>query len=150
MMGSTRDSRSPTSADTRLEGGPEGRVYTVPFARVWDELVNMVEQRRRWRMKHQDEELGIITVSCRTLLFRFVDDLTIWVTLDEDGLTRVEALSQSRVGTRDLGANARRITRLMTCLDDAVGSGNRLHDPRTPDQRAAESVPRSGDGASCA
>ena len=101
-------------------------------------------------MKHRDEELGIITVSCRTFLFRFVDDLTIWVSLDEDGLTRVDALSRSRIGTRDLGANSRRITRLMTDLDDAVGSANRLRDPRAPEQRAAESVPRSGDGASYA
>jgi hypothetical protein len=101
-------------------------------------------------MKHRDEELGIITVSCRTPVFRLTDDLTIWVLLDRDGLTRVEALSRSRVGTMDLGVNARRITRLLASLDRAVGPTNRLQDRRVSSVRPAPPTPTSHDGTSFA
>jgi hypothetical protein len=140
-------SRTQPRADTRLAEGPEGRLYTVPFARVWDELIKIIERRSRWRMKHRDEELGIITVSCRTVVFRFTHDLAIWVSLDEHGLTRVEALSQSRVGSRDLGANMRRITRLMARLDAAVGPEGRVRDRLTPAVRPHAAVPPADDGA---
>ena len=123
--------KSENSADTRVRGGPDGRVYAVPFAEVWDELLRMVERRGRWTLEHMDEELGIITVSCRTPVFRFVDDMTVWVSLDADGLTRVEALSRSRVGKGDLGVNARRIEKMLRRLDAAVGPANRLQDRRS-------------------
>lgn len=116
-------------ADTRQSGGPEGRVYAVPFARVWDELLSRIASRRGWSLAHKDEELGLMTVTCTSLVFRFVDDLTIWVSLDADGLTRVEALSRSRVGRGDLGVNRRRIERLLSGLDDAFGAAARLRDP---------------------
>ena len=116
-------------ADTRREDGPDGRVYKVPFARVWDELLSDIASYSRWTLDHRDEELGIITVSCRSLLFRFVDDMTIWVALDDNGLTRVQALSRSRVGRGDFGVNRRRIEGLLARLDAAVGVANRLTAP---------------------
>ncbi|MGH7541053.1 MAG: hypothetical protein ACRELC_08650, partial [Gemmatimonadota bacterium] len=67
------------AADTRAPDGPEGRLYAAPFARVWDEIVGEIARHRRWSLQHKDEELGIITVACRSLVFRFVDDLSIWV-----------------------------------------------------------------------
>jgi len=117
------------SADTRRPDGPEGRVYAVPFARVWDEIDRLIAGRSRWKLEHRDEELGIFSVSCTTPVLRFVDDLTIWVSLDRHGLTRVEALSRSRVGSGDLGVNRRRIERLLRRLDEAVGPEHRLVDP---------------------
>ena len=129
--------RTVNHADSRADDGPAGRVYTVPFATVWDELLGMISRRRRWRLKHSDEELGIISVSCVSPVFRFVDDLTIWVALDPDGLTRVEALSRSRKGTGDLGVNARRIERLFDRLDQRVGPANRLVDRGIDRPRAA-------------
>ncbi|MDX1394466.1 MAG: DUF1499 domain-containing protein [Gemmatimonadota bacterium] len=125
-MTAGQDPRALPSADTRLPEGPEGRVYTVPFATVWDEIIEIIEGRSRWRLEHRDEEIGIITVSCRTPVLRFTDDLTIWVSLDDDGMTRVEALSRSRVGRNDFGKNERRITDLLERLDQRVGPANRL------------------------
>jgi len=136
--GKTRRWNAENTADTRSPDGPEGRVYTVPFAQVWDELIRLIERRGRWTLEHRDEELGIISVSCRTLVLRFVDDLTLWVSLDEDGLTRVEALSRSRVGKGDWGVNGRRIERLLNALDEAVGAANRLLDRRTGTRPASE------------
>lgn len=105
-------------ADTRTSGPPEGRRYAAPFARVWDALLAMVHGHPRWRLEHADETEGILTVTCRSLVFRFVDDLTVWVTLDAEGLTRVEARSRARKGRGDLGVNRRRIERIMRRLDE--------------------------------
>ncbi len=117
-------------ADTRGPDGPSGRVYAVPFARVWDEILLEVERHRRWKLLHRDEGLGLITVECTTLGFRFVDDLTIWVALDANGLTLVDMRSKSRRGRGDLGVNRRRVERLLARLDAALGPSARLVDRR--------------------
>lgn len=114
------------TADTRAEDGPGGRLYAAPFARAWDSLLAQIQARPRWELAHEDEELGLITVRCRSLVFRFVDDLTIWVELDENGMTRVDARSASRVGQGDLGVNRRRLVRLFRTLDEQVGPETRL------------------------
>jgi hypothetical protein len=145
--------RTRNSADTREADGPDGRVYTVPFATVWDELLGLVEGQGRWRLKHRDEELGIITVSCTTPVLRFVDDLTIWVALDSHGLTRVEMLSRSRRGQGDMGTNGRRVERLLKRLDDRVGPSNRVVDRRGGPRSSRETPGRaspSDDGATFA
>lgn len=110
-------------ADTRRPGPPHGRRYAVPFARVWDELRAIVEARWGWELAHADETRGQLTVTCRTPVLRFVDDLAIWVSLDDEGFTLVEVRSRSRVGKGDLGVNRRRIQRLLRDLDDRLGAG---------------------------
>lgn len=117
-------------ADTRDADGPESRVYTVPFARVWDQLLELIRRQRRWTLAHKDEDLGMLTVRCQSLMLRFIDDLTLWVQLDENGLTRVEARSTSRMGRGDLGTNRRRIERLLGRLDSALGPDCRLRERR--------------------
>lgn len=117
-------------ADTRERGGPAARLYSASFARVWDGLLEQVARHPRWELAHQDEELGMLTVCCRTPVFRFMDDCSIWVELDEDGLTRVEVRSASCVGKADLGVNRRRIVRLLGRLDRNVGPEARLRERR--------------------
>lgn len=116
-------------ADTRRPGGPEPRLYETPFARVWDEILAAVEKRGGWALLHKDEELGLITLACTTPILRFIDDLTIWVALDDNGLTRVDALSRSRRGKGDWGVNRRRIDRMFHALDLALGPSARLAAP---------------------
>ena len=131
------------TADTRQPNGPEPRVYEVPFAQVWAELLDFVENRHAWDLIHKDEELGLISVICSTLVFRFVDDVSIWVKLDENGLTRVEVLSQSRRGSGDLGVNERRVNRLLNALDNRLGSSTRLTEAsgQNSDKRLSEETP---------
>jgi hypothetical protein len=124
-------------ADTRAKTGPEGRLYAAPFAQVWDAILQQIASRRGWVLAHRDEELGIITVRCRTPVFRFIDDLTIWVALDENGQTRVEALSRSRVGKGDLGVNRRRIVRILSTLDHVLGPNARLRFHRASAEASA-------------
>lgn len=104
-------------ADTRTPGPPAARCYASPFARAWADLVEVAGGRFGWRVTKADEEEGTLEVVCRTPVLRFVDDLTVWMVLDGDGLTRVDARSASRAGAADLGTNARRIRRLWRSLD---------------------------------
>lgn len=106
----------PGSPDRRLRG----RAYTVPFAEVWRAAVETARTRRRWTVTEADARNGVIEAEARTALWRFVDDVEIRVHLDEDGLTRVDATSASRVGGADLGTNARRIARFLHALDRAL------------------------------
>jgi len=92
---------------------------------VWDHVLDEVRQRRRWELVHHDEDLGLVTVRCRGFLSTGEGLLTIWVSLDDNGLTRVDLRSvpESR---RDLGAGERRVREVLRRLDDAVGPGARL------------------------
>lgn len=104
--------------DTREPGPPEGRCYAAPFARVWDTLLAYARSQPRWRVTHADETQGVLVATCESRVFRFVDDLTVWVSLDREGLTRVEARSRARRGYGDLGVNRRRVERLLAHLDE--------------------------------
>lgn len=114
------------SADTREPGPPDGRTYAASFAAVWDALLEDIRGRRGWDLAHADEDLGMLTVRCRTPVLRFVDDLTVWVRLDENAMTRVDARSRARVGSGDLGVNRRRLEKMMGRLDRALGEEARL------------------------
>jgi hypothetical protein len=118
----------PTDADpvdTRLPGGPEGRLYTAAFATVWDRLLEDVRSRNRWELVHHDEDLGLITIRCRGFLPAGVGLLSIWVSLDSNGLTRVDLryVPETRRGS---GAGERRIRELVGRMDHALGPGTRV------------------------
>jgi Protein of unknown function (DUF1499) len=103
----------PGADDPRLRG----RRYAVPFARVWEAALAEVRSRRRWTLLEVEARAGEIHAEARTPLWRFTDDVWIRLSLDADGQTRVDMVSASRVGSADLGANARRIARFLHALD---------------------------------
>jgi hypothetical protein len=111
--------------DTRSPGGPEGRLYTASFAEVWDRTLDEVRARARWGLVHQDEELGLITVRCRGFLAAGESLLTIWVSLDDNGLTRLDLRSVPQT-RRDMGAGERRVRDLLDRLDRGLGPGARV------------------------
>ena len=104
---------APDSPDRRLRG----RAYTVPFAEVWGAALETARARPRWSVTLADARGGVIEAEARTALWRFVDDVQVRVWLDDEGRTRVDATSASRVGAADLGTNARRIARFLHALD---------------------------------
>ncbi len=111
-----------SAEDPRLRG----RTYHVPFARVWDEIIQMIQESDRWQLLDADEGRGRIRAEARTRVFGFVDDIWFRVKLDDNALTRLDMRSASRVGRADLGTNARRIARFMKHLDrrlDVNGEG---------------------------
>jgi uncharacterized protein (DUF1499 family) len=93
---------------------------------VWDVVTADIRGRRGWEIIHADEERGLLTVVCRSRLRRTSDDLSVWVHLDEYGLTRVDARAGSREGRLSPGANQRRILELLESLDEALGPGTRV------------------------
>jgi hypothetical protein len=128
-MDSTREQDALASGggvDTRSQGGPDGRTYSVPFARVWDAIVAEIRDRSRWQLVHSDEGLGLLTITCRSRLQRRVDDLAIWVSLDENGFTKVDLRSGPRATEKRPDgplkpSHSRRITSLLAALDDRLG-----------------------------
>lgn len=108
----------PDATDPRLRG----RAYPIPFARVWEAAVETALATRGWVLTGSNAGAGTIDAEARTLLWRFVDDVAIRISLDDKGLTRVDVRSASRVGKADLGANARRIARFLHALDRRLRS----------------------------
>ncbi|UCC47979.1 MAG: DUF1499 domain-containing protein [Gemmatimonadota bacterium] len=112
---------SAQTQETAEDPNLRGRTYVVPFARVWDEIVSMVESRPRWRLLRADEASGLIHAEASSRVFRLVDDVRFKVKLDSNALTRVDMWSASRLGKGDLGTNARRIARFCRDLDQRLG-----------------------------
>lgn len=106
-------------ADPRLRG----RAYAVPYVDVWEAALATAAATRGWTVAGADTKDGVFRTEARTLLWRFTDDVEVRLSLDADGMTRVDVSSASRVGRADLGANARRIARFLHRLDA------RLRDP---------------------
>lgn len=124
-----RAGRAPRElVDTREAGGPDGRTYTAPFASVWDAVAAHVRGQRGWELVHADEDRGLFTVVCRSRLRRSVDDLSVWVRLDEYGLTRVDVRAGSREGRASPGTNLKRVREVLRSLDRTLGPGARVVD----------------------
>lgn len=109
--------------DARLRG----RTYAIPFEQVWQASRHLANGGLRgWHTVHTDDYEGVIHAEARTLIFRFVDDVTITIKLDENAQTRVDMQSRSRKGGIDFGTNARRIGRFFRALDQKLHARHRL------------------------
>jgi uncharacterized protein (DUF1499 family) len=73
-----------------------------------------------WRIVEADPVEGRIEAVDRSFWFGFRDDVVIRITEAEDGRTRIDMRSASRIGRSDLGVNARRIRSFLTQLQDRV------------------------------
>ena len=116
-MPTNRAETSPDHPDSRLQG----RTLAIPFDRVWKEAFLLAAKRHGWTILEADDLAGVIRAEARTLVFRFTDDVEIRIGLDENGQTRVDLTSSSRVGKGDLGTNARRIGNFLRELDRRLG-----------------------------
>lgn len=112
-------------ADTRRPGGPDGRLYMASFAAVWDRVLDAVRRQGRWALVHHDEDLGMVTVRCRGFLPGSASLLTIWVSLDDNGLTRLDlrAVPDAR---RAAAPGSRLVSDFLEGMDRDLGSGTRV------------------------
>ncbi|MDT8435819.1 MAG: DUF1499 domain-containing protein [Gemmatimonadota bacterium] len=117
-----------TVMDTRRDEGLEGRLYAVSFARVWDALGEVIGRRPGWTLVHADEDLGLLTARRRILLPALTSDVSVWVRLDEHGLTRVDVRAAGRARPAGPDRQRRAVHRLLAALDRALGPGARLRD----------------------
>lgn len=76
--------------------------------------INAVNELPRTTLVSQEE--FYLHAECRSLIFRFVDDLEIWIDADNQML---HARSASRVGYSDLGVNRQRVEELFGRLIQA-------------------------------
>lgn len=109
-----RVATAPDHFDPRLRG----RTYAIPFEQVWQAARALAGGGLRgWSIIEEDDYEGIIRAQARTLVWRFVDDVRISVSLDDDAQTRVDLDSASRKGSADFGTNARRVGKFLRALD---------------------------------
>lgn len=106
-------------------GVPEPRLYAVPFDRVWRAAEALLAPERGWTVLTADARAGLICVERRRLLLRTKLRLRLAVSLDELGLTRVDATFLARDGTGPLIGQRRRIEGLLRRLERALADGER-------------------------
>ena len=92
-------------------GQDAGEVFNLALDLVSD---------RGWELVSADADAGIIEATDTTKVFRFKDDVVIRIRAD-DGGTRVDMRSVSRVGRSDLGVNAERIEAFLNDLKTEAG-----------------------------
>ncbi len=101
-------------------GNPDPFFRPRKYAKSKEEVAEVVQEvlgsLTRWKVVEYRENQGRIHATHATLL-RFVDDVNIYVVQGLDGTTKLEIISQSRVGKGDLGQNKRNIRELLSALD---------------------------------
>ena len=94
------------------------------YAKTKEEIVGVVQEvlgsLTRWKVVEYRENQGRLHATHTTRLFRFVDDVNIYIVQGLDGITKLEIVSQSRVGKGDLGQNQRNIKELFSALDSKL------------------------------
>lgn len=96
------------------------RLYGCGPGKVFDHVKKLAGKRRGWKIVEADLDDGILKIEARTLIFRFVDDVTIRVHPAPGGGTLLDMESRSRVGVGDLGTNARRVSNFLKRIDEIV------------------------------
>jgi hypothetical protein len=99
------------------------RHYPVSTARVYAEAKAIVDS-RGWELlsasePSEDDETGSIEAVAVTTLFAFRQDVAIRILPDGDG-SRVDMRSAARNAAHDLGADAQRVRRFFSDLDQAL------------------------------
>lgn len=93
----------------------EALILDEDFQQVMDRAV-MIVVNRKWQLVAINRNEGRIEATEKLPWFGFSDDVVIRFT-DENGRTRVDMRSKSRIGRSDIGVNARRIERFLNDLE---------------------------------
>jgi uncharacterized protein (DUF1499 family) len=84
---------------------------------AWDALKDVVLKQQRTRITTVDDHH--LQAECRSLVFRFVDDLE-FLLVPEEQLIHVR--SAARTGTSDFGVNRRRVERIRDAFTELLSS----------------------------
>jgi uncharacterized protein (DUF1499 family) len=76
---------------------------------VFERTLILAKAQPGWTVTHEDRKALVLEGVVETKVFRFKDDFVVRLRPAEDGGTKVDMRSKSRVGRGDLGANALRI-----------------------------------------
>jgi len=100
----------------------DGLDYDAPAQLAYRVALDVVTK-RKWHIVDTQpptaQRPGEIEAVARTLIMGFRDDVVVRVST-VDGSTRIDVRSASRYGSTDFGANAKRVTALLSDIDDAM------------------------------
>jgi len=116
VYGGSRNMTPERNAQLQQEAFPDlvPQYYEESFQAVFDRALAAVDE-IGWELVAAVPEEGRIEATATTFWFRFKDDVVIRLR-EEDGRTRVDARSLSRVGGGDAGTNAKRLRRFFEIL----------------------------------
>lgn len=117
-----RPCRSRPACVASVGDDPRLRLEPIPFAGSLDSaqerLRHVLAATRGVRLVV--DEPGYLATECRSLVFRFVDDLHLELVASPDGTGGwIHFRSKSRIGNRDLGVNRRRVEKLRSRFERA-------------------------------
>ena len=98
------------------------RYRTIIIDRAPEEVLanaRALAEERGWEIAAYDAASGHMEATAYAGYIRFMDDVVVEVTPVQDGSTRVDMRSVSRVGVSDLGYNAARIEEFLADLREA-------------------------------
>lgn len=106
-------------ASQQREGYPDlkGLSLNVDRATAYAKALAAI-QTLGWEIYHEDPVAGQIEAVDTSFLFNFKDDVVVRLTVDGDS-TIIDVRSVSRVGKGDLGANAKRIRKLLETIENS-------------------------------
>lgn len=118
VYGGARNMTPERNAQLQREAFPDlvPRYYDASRDAVFDRALAVVDA-MGWELVEAVPEEGRIEATATTFWFRFKDDVVIRLR-EENGRTRVDARSLSRVGGGDAGTNAKRLRKFFALLDD--------------------------------
>ena len=107
------------TAEQQQEAYPDIQTLTIdaPAQVVIDEIVALITE-REWTIVSVNREDGRVEATEKLPWFGFKDDVVFRIESD-NGTTRVDMRSKSRVGRSDIGVNADRINEFLSDLDES-------------------------------
>jgi uncharacterized protein (DUF1499 family) len=107
----------------QIEAYPEVKplMLEADLQDVMDFAVMMILQ-RNWDLVAINRNQKRIEATEKLAWFGFKDDVVLRFTEMENGGTRVDMRSKSRIGRSDVGVNAKRINRFLTDLEQSLGN----------------------------
>jgi uncharacterized protein (DUF1499 family) len=116
--------------------------YDAPAATAYRVALTIVTK-RHWHIVDAvppaTRRDGVIEAVARTLIMGFRDDVVVRVRADGRG-SRIDVRSASRYGFQDFGTNAKRVTALLSDIDDAMTDA--LAEPPRPEPKKKPQAPK--------
>ena len=94
-------------------------ITNAPPATAHEAILDIVKE-RGWAVVEDDAAQGVIEATETSFWFDFKDDVMIRILPTEEGGSRIDVRSTSRVGLSDLGANAKRVRDLLDDIETAL------------------------------
>lgn len=107
-----------SSGEKRLRG----RAYPIRFGTVWRAAIQVAASLNGWRVLGTDARAGEIRAEASGRVWKRPDEVSVLLSLDGMGLTRVDLVLTPRSRRLGGGPSFRRIRRFLRALDAALRS----------------------------